>query len=490
MGTAASGSGARIARPWSARTRCRARRSPRCTPGPSGNCDRQSGNRSASSWYQLTSSTVIGSSGSGTSTGSRSSRTAWQCAGSASTARPDGPSTSSNRRTSPGAQLDGVRAHAQRGPGGADREAAAQVAPRVELDPAARGQQGGGVQRLEHHRRPGEGGLELARRDGRTRGVVAAEDPRAGRDRGAVRAATGGDVDRDPRPGVAAVVHEVVEEPGVASDRDAPTAGPEVRLGRDRVLEVAELVTDVRQQLDEGDLLVRRVALPPAGHDEGEAVEQEPAEARVVLGEVVDLRARHDLRWALVLGAAVEVGGAVDLEREVDLGQLRVEPVGRMVVDGRAGEHQAVRREVADRARPDDQQPVGPGQGREVRPIQGEHGRIAGRRRRDPGRLVGPLDADRVQPRVQPHATLDAHVALGHVVGKRLEAPDEERPLRRDPVRCLVAQDLEVVDAVDVRPGADALQPPVLVLADVLDTHRYTSREKVAVCGWPEGLRR
>ena len=69
--------------------------------------------------------------------------------------------------------------------------------------------------------------------------------------------------DLHPRAGVAAVVHAVVDEPGVAAQRDPAAGGVEVGLGGDRVLPVGELVGDVGQQLDERHADVGGDALGP-----------------------------------------------------------------------------------------------------------------------------------------------------------------------------------------------------------------------------------
>ena len=71
------------------------------------------------------------------------------------------------------------------------------------------------------------------------------------------------DLERDPRARVAPVVQPVVDQAGVAADRDPAARGVEVGLGRDGVLVVAEAVADVGEQLDQRDLRVGRVALGP-----------------------------------------------------------------------------------------------------------------------------------------------------------------------------------------------------------------------------------
>ena len=131
--------------------------------------------------------------------------------------------------------------------------------------------------------------------------------------------------------------------------RGPPPRGAEVGLGGDRVLVVAEVVADVGEQLDERDAEVGGAALAPVRHRHGEAVEDQPAEAGVVLGEVVEVR-RRQLRLGrhVVVGRAVEVRRAVDLERERHLRRARDRspPAGRGD-RGERHEPQRVGREVA-----------------------------------------------------------------------------------------------------------------------------------------------
>ena len=98
------------------------------------------------------------------------------------------------------------------------------------------------------------------------------------------------DLDDDERARVAPFVEDVVDEPCVTPHRLPQARGVEVRLGRDRVLVVAQLVADVREQLDQRDPEIGDVPLPPVGDEQREAIEQEAAEGRVVLGEIVDGR--------------------------------------------------------------------------------------------------------------------------------------------------------------------------------------------------------
>ena len=73
-----------------------------------------------------------------------------------------------------------------------------------------------------------------------------------------------GNLELQPGTRVAAVVHRVVDQQRMAPQRDAAPRRVQIRLGRDRVLLVAELVADVGQQLDQRDAVVRDAALLPA----------------------------------------------------------------------------------------------------------------------------------------------------------------------------------------------------------------------------------
>ena len=172
-----------------------------------------------------------------------------------------------------------------RGPG---RQAAAVVPPGVEEQVVEVGEQ---VDRPRRDR------LEPLRAGGDGGPVVAAVglDPRGhARHRGAEREVAadhgvGADRELEPRARVAAVVHRVVDQRGVAAERRPPARGAEVALGRHRVLPVAQVVADVGQELDERDPEVGRVALAPVRREQRQPVEHQAAEARVVLGQVVDL---------------------------------------------------------------------------------------------------------------------------------------------------------------------------------------------------------
>jgi hypothetical protein len=122
-----------------------------------------------------------------------------------------------------------------------------------------------------------------------------------------------------PGAGVAAVVHEVVHEPRVPAGGDSPPSGAEVSLRRHGVLLVAEVIADIREQLDQRDLQISGVALFPLRHQNREPVEHQPPETGIVLGQVIYLGFGQGLDGTFPLRLTVELGGASDLEREGDL---------------------------------------------------------------------------------------------------------------------------------------------------------------------------
>ena len=142
-------------------------------------------------------------------------------------------------------------------------------------------------------------------------------------------------------------MHRVVDESGVSSDGGAAPCGLEVRLGRDRVLLVAEVVADVGEVLDQRDAEIRGAAIAPGRDEERQPVEEESPEGWVVLGEVIDLRFVDRRAQADVDVLAVEVRGTVDLVAEWDPREDRIEARWDTLVIGGADECQPVTRVVS-----------------------------------------------------------------------------------------------------------------------------------------------
>jgi hypothetical protein len=135
-------------------------------------------------------------------------------------------------------------------------------------------------------------------------------------------------------------MHPVVDEASVAGGRDAVQAGVEIGLRRrPRVLEVAEVVTRIGEELDERHAEIGRQPLPPVGIAQRDQVDHQPPEALVVLGQVVERRVGQQLGRAFDVLPAVELGRAARLEAEARLGPL--------LVDQRVEEAQHVGGEIA-----------------------------------------------------------------------------------------------------------------------------------------------
>ncbi len=108
-------------------------------------------------------------------------------------------------------------------------------------------------------------------------------------------------------------MHEVVEQTGMATNGNSPQIG----LGRDRILVVAQLVARIRQQFHQRDANVGWVALLPIGHDERHAIENQPPETGVIFRQIIDLRRRKRRRRTHTHRLAVKVAGAFHLEGEL-----------------------------------------------------------------------------------------------------------------------------------------------------------------------------
>ena len=266
-----------------------------------------------------------------------------------------------------------------------------------------------------------------------------------------------------PHPGVGPLVHQVVDQPGVAAQRRPPPGRAQVGLGGHRVLAVGQLVGHVGQDLHQGDADVGRGPLGPPGGQQAEPVEQQPPERPVVLGQVVDRGDHRRLRGAALLLPAVELRRALDLERERHLGQQGVEAGGRVVAAGAGDQAQGVAGEVAPVRGADDQD----GGGFVEAGHQG--GVLAGRQG---GGRRHPLDRHHRHPL----AAGDGDVGRPQA-GRGLEQPHEQGALAEGLRRGVGVGHLDVLDAVG-RPGLLDRPQPALVAAGV---PHGPLRENVAV---------
>jgi hypothetical protein len=248
------------------------------------------------------------------------------------------------------------------------------------------------------------------------------------------------------------------------ADRRAAPRSPEVGLRRDGVLVVRELVAGVRDQLHEHEPEVDRVPLRPLRHRLAQAVEHQPAEARVVLGEVVELRRRAELVGTFALDAAVELARAIDLEGKVDLAEQAVEVVGRLVRERRVLEPERVGRVVARRVGADDDRAL-----RKLERVDG----VLIRGRQEAGRQLVPAEGAEDADRGDAHPALDLDVVPVELrrVG---DAVDDQRPL--------AGQHLEPVDGVLRRVGERAqLVAARVVPAEELRRRHATSCRNTSV---------
>jgi hypothetical protein len=80
------------------------------------------------------------------------------------------------------------------------------------------------------------------------------------------------------------------------ADRDALSGGAEVRFRAHGVLEVTELIADVREQLDERNLEIRRAAFAPIRHEHAQTIEHQAAETGVIFRQIIVVRFDQRLR--------------------------------------------------------------------------------------------------------------------------------------------------------------------------------------------------
>ena len=118
----------------------------------------------------------------------------------------------------------------------------------------------------------------------------------------------------DPGARIASFMHAVINQPDMPAHGGAPARRIKVGLGRNCILIVTEMVSDIRQQFDQRDAQIRNVALLPIGHDQGKSVENKLAKAGVVFGQITDLRFRELLRRTCVLRSAIEIAWTTGFE--------------------------------------------------------------------------------------------------------------------------------------------------------------------------------
>ena len=332
----------------------------------------------------------------------------------------------------------------QRGAGRAPGQAAFGVAPLVERHGVQRGVQLRLGHGLEDQRIQRAGvALDLRIRDHRIEADQPRQQPgRGGQNRGRVH------VEMHPDPRIGAVMHVVIDQLGVPAHRTAPPRGAQIGLGRHRVLRLAQPVGGIGQELDQGDAQIGGAALAPVGQDLRHAVQHQPAERGVVLGQIGENRWLGRILGADLPGRAVELGRAFDLEREIHLGQHPVDPVRRRQQPWPGDQPQPIGRVIASGGRAQHDHLRGIGQGRQPghQPRLGQRrvGRV-GSRRPERGDAGDPL------------AALDP-VGVQRQVGGGGEEPQQQRALARRIGRRLAVQHLDDVDAVDRHAARDGRQ--------------------------------
>jgi hypothetical protein len=212
----------------------------------------------------------------------------------------------------------------ERGFSRALRQAAVRVAPSIDLHGILFGEKLGVLHGLEDHDAGVERGPFVARghfeRGGHAgrAGVEACE--------GAIEESGSGDGNLDPAACIAAFADEIIDQAGVAAQRYATARGEQIGLGGDGVLPVTQLIGGVCHQFGEHDADVGFARRSPGGEKLVHSVEHDLAEGGIVLGQIVDRRRRRQIGRAVRRDRrAVEIGAALDLERESNFGELRVE---------------------------------------------------------------------------------------------------------------------------------------------------------------------
>ena len=117
-----------------------------------------------------------------------------------------------------------------------------------------------------------------------------------------------------PCPRVAAIVQKIIYQPRVTTDGDTAARRPQIRLGRDCVLLVAQMISGISEEFYERDTEIGGIALTPLRHQHRHAIEHQPAEAGVIFRQIIDLRLRREFGRADSFWFAIEIARAFDFE--------------------------------------------------------------------------------------------------------------------------------------------------------------------------------
>src|SRR5258706_526374 len=97
-------------------------------------------------------------------------------------------------------------------------------------------------------------------------------------------------------------MHGIVNQANVPTNRDALSSRLQVGFGRDCILVVTEIVTDISQEFYQGNSEIRDVSLVPVGHDKCQPIQEELPKTSIISGEVGCLRLGQGSRWAGIVG--------------------------------------------------------------------------------------------------------------------------------------------------------------------------------------------
>ncbi len=184
--------------------------------------------------------------------------------------------------------------HAKGGPRSAGRKTTLLVAPRIELHLRMVFEELNIFHHFENDRLQGKRGfLRIgSRRKDRVPPANSGQQPsrplRPSRRQCHVVAA-GSQLDLYPHTRVTSLERQIVHQAGVSPDGQAATGRSEIGLRGHGVLLVTQVIRDIGQELDERNAEVSRRPLRPRRDKKRETIQHNPPEARIVLGQIVDI---------------------------------------------------------------------------------------------------------------------------------------------------------------------------------------------------------
>jgi hypothetical protein len=155
-----------------------------------------------------------------------------------------------------------------------------------------------------------------------------------------------GNFKMDPGASIASIMHWIIQQADMPADRGAAARSAKVGFRSDCVLLIAEIVSQVRQQLDQDNSQIRRAGFLPLGNDLGHAVQHELAETGVILCQIGDIQLGFSRRRTGDGLAAIEITFASYFERELNAGKNRIKVLWRTALVVRIHQAQRVRSKV------------------------------------------------------------------------------------------------------------------------------------------------